>query len=69
MAAVDPVEVHTHRPLDQTLMDIFSEYSGRGLKEGATFPVHSDNRKRETAAGIGWAMRISLRAGGSRVSM
>ena len=68
MAAVEPVEVHTHIPLDHTLIDIFSEYSGRGLKEGATLPVHSDKRNRETAAGIGCAIRISLRAGGNRVS-
>jgi len=68
MAAVEPVEVDTHNPLDHTLIDIFSEYSGSGLKEGATLPVHNDKRNRETAAGIGWAIKISLRAGGNRVS-
>jgi hypothetical protein len=62
MAAVDPVAVHTHSPLDHTLilynytnrMNIIQRTNfGKGLKEAAAFPVHKDRRNLETAAGIG----------------
>mmetsp|Transcript_6657 Transcript_6657/g.22433 ORF Transcript_6657/g.22433 Transcript_6657/m.22433 type:complete len:282 (+) Transcript_6657:128-973(+) len=63
MAAEEPVAVHSQMPLDHTL----------NAKSSSTAPsasvCRSTSRNLDTAAGEGWAMRMSLRAGGSFVSV
>ena len=61
---VAPVGVDTHRPEDQTLNENSSGSSGEGQKSFRNL----SKRNRDTAAGDGWAINISLSAGGMRVS-
>ena len=61
---VAPVGVDTHRPELQTLNENSSGSSGEGQKSFRNL----SKRNRDTAAGDGWAINISLSAGGMRVS-
>jgi len=80
MTAVDPVLVHTHMPDDQTFKLCSTSYdipANRvivpysvcvvGLESSSTL-CNQPIRKRDTAAGLGFAINISFKAGTRRVS-